>query len=183
MKKILAAFTVLLITNVIIAQVKLPIKLVATPAALNEAIKGLANEYANAKGDAVVSAPQQTEYISKIVWPESETNVIVSYAKGKGSSGFSNVSWQSTILTTESFASAEKAFKKTFKQIDGATITYEGKSCKLKADFEKPDESVGFTTIVFEAGEDKKLQVLLEIKSDNINWQIVLNVFEIPGQE
>ncbi len=182
MKKILSTFFTCSIFVAMNAQISLPIKVVNTPAALQQAITGLTTEFANTKGEAVTSAPQQTDFVSKIIWPDSETNVVSTYSATKQKNITGNVSWQSIVKTTEEYKDAIKIFKKTFSQIDGAKITFNGVSYKLNAKYETPDENVGFSTILFEVGEGRALQVLLELASDNTEWQVKLSIYEITKE-
>jgi hypothetical protein len=179
MKKINFIVALLLLLTSVKAQIKLPIKLVASPAALQQIVSGLDNNFETIKGDAINTAPQQIDYSSKIQWPDALSCFITQYSKTEKKNTTSNSSFQVTFKESESYKDAIKLFKKSYNQINGATLRYKGKSIKLTADYETPDENVGFSTIMLESKEDSRLQVLLELTNDNLQWQVKINVFEL----
>ncbi len=179
MKNSLIVVLFLFALQILNAQIKLPIKMIATPGALQQIVTGLDNNFESIKGDAINTAPQQVDYSSKIQWPDADNSFITQYTNTEKKYTTSNSSFQVTFKDTESYKEALKIFKKTYNQISGANIKYKGSSIKLTAPYDAPDENVGFSTILFESKDDDRLQVLLELTNDNMQWQVRINIFEI----
>jgi hypothetical protein len=183
--KIIFSLTTFLILNIsLFSQLVLPKKIVQ-PQTLQQVVKGLSESFSSFKGDEIGNAPGTKEFTSKICWSGAEKCIVVEYstAKGEKKSTVGNNSWQAVMPSTESFKEASKKFKQIYNQINNSTVSFGGKNIKLNAKYENPSEDIGFSSILFENKDKKRLQIQLELGNEGMEWQVKISVYEIEKEE
>jgi hypothetical protein len=182
--KIIFSLTILLILKIsLYSQLVLPKKIVQ-PQTLQQVVKGLAENFSSIKGEENGTSPGTKEFTSKICWTGAEKCIIAEYstAKGEKKSTVGNNSWQAIMPATENFKDAAKKFKQIYNQINNSTVSFGGKNIKLNAKYENPTEEIGFSSILFENKDKKRLQVQLELGNEGMEWQVKISVFEIEKE-
>ncbi len=184
MKIIFALLALMALQTTIEAQSILTKKIVQ-PLTLQQVVKGLTENFSSIKGEETGTSPGIKEFASKICWAGAEKCLIAEYslAKGEKKTNVGNNSWQAIMPGTESFTDASKKFKQLYNQINNATVYFGGKNIKLHATYENPKEEVGFSSILFENKDKKRLQVQLELNSEGMEWIIKISIFEIAKEE
>jgi hypothetical protein len=148
---------------------------------LQKVIADLPYSFANIRGEQTSASAGTAEYKSAVSMPDAQECTITIYSSTNKFLGQSNCSWQAKMKSTESFAEAAKQYKKIFQQINNSHINYDGKRVTLKSKYETPDESVGFTSVSFEAGDTNLLKVDVQLTSVSMEWNVVVNVYTVAA--
>jgi hypothetical protein len=151
-------------------------------ATIQQIVNGLESDFSNMKGEQIGILQNATEFKSTVCWMDSATCSILIYNSIEKKSGLSGSSWQAILPPQEAFKDAVKQYKKAYQQIQNSSIQYSGKKISLKAKYEAPEEAVGFNSISFEAGEEKRLKVDVLLSSEGMEWNIKILIYTVAGE-
>ncbi|MEO8112667.1 MAG: hypothetical protein ABI594_21640 [Ginsengibacter sp.] len=184
MKKILCAFFIFTAFNVS-AQNKIS-KIKLTPV-LTSDIEKVARDYYvhfdNIKGEKISESENIIEYASKISPPGAIESTIMQIKSLQNS-----YSWQALMLDTEDFDQAVAAYKKIYRQLDGAKISLEnGESYKLTGEYDAPSESRAFASSMLELNANNKaiksFKIEVAINYSMPEWSVKIYVYEKENDE
>jgi len=177
--KTLALITIAaLLFNFSNAQLKLP-QLNNIGSDIKKVIEDYPDRFANLSGDLIVQNPQSTDYQCKFAVNGAEQTTITRYTSKKD-----NVcSWQSLMLTTESFDKAKQKFKTLFNQINNLVVSAGGaKTFHLKGTYETPVEEKKFASVLFSFNSDdeeiRKLKVEISMQYELLEWKVSVLVYD-----
>ena len=171
----LAFITITAPTNPSFSQLK-----IAGPAGIGDDIRKVISDYpnhfSNLRGELIVQNPQSVDYHSNFVIKGAEESFISEYSANNKTIA----SWQSIMITSESFSAAAKKFRSLFNQLNNLSVQLGGKSFHLKAKWEEPVEERSFTSIAFslhDADESEKLKVDLSLQYQMPEWKVRILVY------
>lgn len=176
--KTLALITIsFLLSTYASAQLKLP-GLNPVAADVKKVIEDYPNHFINLMGEMLAENTQSTDYHCNFTVQGAEEAFITRYPAKK-----EICSWQALMLTTESFDKATQKFKSLFNQLNNLSVKAGTGTFKLKADYESPEESKKFTSVLFSfepANEAmKKLKVEISIQYfEPMEWKVKLLVYD-----
>lgn len=130
-------------------------------------------------GDIISENPQSTEYACNFKVNGAEESSVTKYASSKNMV----CSWQSVMLTTESFEKAKQKYKALFNQLNNLEVTIAGSRYKLKGDWEAPAGDKKFFSIQLQpspaADAVKKLRAeVLLLYNEPMEWKVKVIVYE-----
>ena len=103
--------------------------------------------------------------------------VITRFDEGKDSF----FTWTNKLFAEDNFSKAKLSFKKLYAEVKGTKFTLAGRQVSLKGDYKEPDESIGFTSIIFspepEADIIENMVVDLSMSYVNEEWEIYLSIY------
>jgi hypothetical protein len=160
-------------------------KKIVQPQTLQQVVQSMPSDFAKIKGETIGSTPQTVEFKSSICWAGAELCQITQYSQPSSEKKITtgNYSWQAIMPSKESFTDAVKLYKQIYTQINNSTVSFGGKNIVLKAKYESPSEDIGFSTILFENKDKKRLQVEVQIANALMEWQVKVLVYEIEKLE
>lgn len=177
--KTLALLTIsILLFNFSKAQLKLP-TVNGIGSDIKKVIEDYPERFANLLGELIVQNPQSTDYECNFKVNGAEETTITRY-----SSKNNNVcSWQSLMLTTESFEKAKQKFKTLFNQLNNLAVNPGSSgSFHLKGTYETPTEEKKFASVLFSlksADEAiKKLKVEISLQYELMEWKVSVLVYD-----
>ena len=177
--KTLALLTIsFLLFNFSNAQLKLP-GVNGIGSDIKKVIEDYPDRFANLLGELIVQNPQSTDYQCNFKVNGAEETTITRY-----SSKNDNVySWQSLMLTTESFEKAKQKFKTLYNQLNNLEVNPVGSgSFHLKGTYENPAEEKKFASVLFSlksADEAfKKLKVEISLQYELMEWKVNVLVYD-----
>ena len=136
------------------------------------------NSFQHYIGEELVKNPQSVDYTSLLKIRGSEDCRITKYPSEKKNF----YSFQSVLVTTEEFETARNKFSTFYSQLSGLSVRFPSQTLKLKGDYESPDDSKKFTSILFTTNGDgdfsKRLKVELLLEYELMEWKIKLLVYE-----
>ena len=137
--------TILLLSFAAHAQLKLP----STSPLGNEIKKIVAeypNRFSNLVGELITENAQSADFACNCTITGAEETTVTRYS----SKGNNIYSWQTVMLTTESFEKAKQKFKSLYNQLNNLSVNPGGdKPFQLKAKYEVPREEKKFNSILF----------------------------------
>ena len=136
------------------------------------------NGFKNISGEQILDNPQTIEFESKVSVKEAIKCRVIKY-----SSNTKDIySWEAEMLKTDDFEEASKKFRAIYNSLQHLSVSVNGTNAVFKGDYIKPTESIKFTTIVFDAGDNtpelKKLKISLLMESEMLDWVIKIQVYE-----
>jgi hypothetical protein len=141
------------------------------------------NSFQHFIGDELVKNPQSTDYSSLLKIRGSEDCRITKYPSEKKNF----YSFQSVLLTTEEFETAKDKFSSYYQQLSNLSVRFSNRTLNLKGEYEVPDDSKKFTSIVFttngEGDFSKRLKVELLLEYVLMEWKVKLLVYEKEREE
>ncbi len=177
--KTLALLTIsILLFNFSNAQLKLP-ALNGIGSDIKKVIEDYPDRFANLLGELIVQNPQSTDYQCNFKVNGAEETTITRYTSKNN-----NVySWQSLMLTTESFEKAKQKFKTLFNQLNNLSVNPgNAGSFHLKGTYEIPTEEKKFASVLFSfksADEGiKKLKVEISLQYELMEWKVSVLVYD-----
>jgi hypothetical protein len=177
--KTLALLTIsILLFNFSNAQLKLP-SVNGIGSDIKKVIEDYPDRFANLLGELIVQNPQSTDYQCNFKVNGAEETTITRY-----SSKNNNVcSWQSLMLTTESFEKAKQKFKTLFNQLNNLAVNPgSAGSFHLKGTYDAPTEEKKFASVLFSfksADEAiKKLKVEISLQYELMEWKVSVLVYD-----
>jgi hypothetical protein len=168
------------------AQVRLPRLPKAAPVTNNDLrinlqkiIADFPNQFSSLRGDTLELNPQTIEFASKLDFGMAPQNSIMEYRSVVNP----KYSWQALMLETEDFEEASKKYNWLYNQLKVMTVRLDGGyTFSLNGDYEKPDESRGFSTSVFKltpnASNMPKLKIEVVMQFEFPEWKVNLLVYE-----
>lgn len=183
MKKILFFFLLSAATTSY-AQVKLTKQ---TAASIKPDIEKVARDYYAhfhyTMGEKIAENENSIEYKSTVTPQGAARCVVVQYKSAPN-----DYSWQAEMLRTDDFAKASAKYKQLFKQLNGTTLAmHDGKTYKLKGDFDDPDEGRGFSSSLLHLDVKEKdllrLKVEVAINYTMPDWIVNVMVYEKDDDE
>ncbi len=170
--------TTVLFFNGIHAQLKLP----AVNGIENDFKKIVAdypNHFSNLLGELLEENAQSVDYSCNCRITGAEETIITRHS----SKGNNVYSWQSVMLTTESFEKAKQKFRSLYNQLNHLSVNPAGKSYQLKANYEVPLEEKKFTSILFSLDPDEetisKLKAELSLQfHEPMEWKVKILVYD-----
>jgi hypothetical protein len=183
--KQLFLFTTCVVFSLVMKSQQLFLKKVVQPQTLQQVVQQIPNDFAKIKGETIGSTPQTVEFKSSICWAGAELCQITQYSQPTDEKKIntSNYSWQAIMPSKESFKEAAQLYKQIYNQINNSSVSFGGKNITLKAKYEAPTEDIGFSTILFENKDKKRLQVEVQIANTLMEWQVKVLVYEIEKME
>ena len=137
------------------------------------------NAFANLMGEKIADNPQSADYRCTIKIPKAEQCFFTRYSSRR-----TITSWEATMLTTEDFNKAEKEFRSLFQQLNNLGLRFgDGRQLKFRGDYEKPDESLKFSSVLLQPGESDptlrnlRLEILLSV-SEPLSWKVKILLYE-----
>lgn len=136
------------------------------------------NSFQHFIGEELVKNPQSTDYSSLLKIRGSEDCRITKYPSERKNF----YSFQSVLLTTEEFETAKEKFSNYYRQLSNLSVRLSNTTLNLKGEYETPDDSKKFTSIVFttngEGDFSKRLKVELLLEYVLMEWKVKLLVYE-----
>ena len=146
---------------------------------IKKVIEDYPNHFNNILGEVIVQNPQSIDYQCNFKVNGAEETTITHY-----SSKNDNVcSWQSLLLTTESFDKAKQKFKSLFSQLNNLSVhTGSSNAFHLKGTYVAPVEEKFFTSVLYSfiPTDDivKKLKVELSLQYQLMEWKVRVLVYD-----
>jgi len=177
-KTLVLITTATLFLNFSNAQLKLPV-INGIGNDIKKVIEDYPNQFADLSGEVIVQNPQSTDYQCNFKVNGSEETTITRYTSKKDDV----CSWQSLILTTESFEKAKQKFKALFNQLNNLTVNPgNAKTFHLKGTYEVPIEEKKFAAVLFSFnnGDEtlKKLKVEISLQYVLLEWKVSVLVYD-----
>lgn len=146
-----------------------------TNAALQRVIGDYPNQFNNIKGEKIGSRAAITEFRSTVDIAGTTGAVITAFRAGDSQ----ELSWQTTLFQSSSFADAKQRFQEYFQSIKNSIIRVEGlPPVILNASYDMPREDQSQTIIPFQLlpanNKLKGLSVALKMIQENGVWEIHL---------
>lgn len=136
------------------------------------------NSFQHYIGDELVKNPQSTDYSSLLKIRGSEDCRITKYPSDKRNF----YSFQSVLLTAEEFEAAKEKFHSYYNQLSNLSVRFANRTLRLKGEYETPDDSKKFTSILFttdgEGDFSKKLKIELLMEYVLMEWKVKLLIYE-----
>jgi len=170
--------TSILFFNFSNAQLKLP-AINGIGGDIKKVIEDYPSRFAHLSGEVIVRNPQSTDYQCNFNVSGAEKTTITRYTSKKEDI----CSWQSLMLTTESFEKAKQKFKTLFNQLNNLVVDPDrAKSFHLKGIYETPVEEKNFTSVLFHFSPDdeavKKIKVEISMQYELMEWKIRVLVYD-----
>lgn len=136
------------------------------------------NGFSNISGEQVVENPQTIEFDCKVSVKDAVKCRVIKYS----STTKDIYSWEAEMLKTEDFEEVTKKFRSIYNSLQHLSVNINGTNAVFKGGYIKPDESIKFTTIVFDAGDNtpefKKIKVVLLLEAEMLDWVIRIQIYE-----
>jgi hypothetical protein len=165
-----------------VSLVKAQLKSVSASAFQNDmrkVVKDYFNNFKNLINEELVQNPQSTDYSSSLTPAGAESCVITKYTSLKRSM----YSFESVLMTTDDFETAQKQFKSYYSQLNNLTVKLSTvRTLSLKGNYESPEEEKKFTSVLFdndandEASKRMKVELLMEYGM--LEWKIKVLIYE-----
>jgi len=177
-KTLVLITTAALFFNFSNAQLKLPV-INGIGNDIKKVIEDYPNQFADLSGEVIVQNPQSTDYQCNFKVNGAEETTITRYTSKKDDV----CSWQSLMLTTESFEKAKQKFKALFNQLNNLTVNPgNAKTFHLKGTYEIPTEEKKFAAVLFSFnnGDEtlKKLKVEISMQYILLEWKVSVLVYD-----
>jgi hypothetical protein len=171
--------TSFLFLNCLHAQLKLPV-VNGIGNDIRKVVEEYPNHFSSLVGEMLVENAQSVEYKCNCSVTGAEEVTITRY-----SSKANNVySWQTLMLTTESFEKAKQKFRALYTQLNNLPVNPGGvKSYHLKGQYESPVEEKKFTSVLFSldpADEPmRKLKAELSLRvNESMEWEVKVLIYD-----
>ena len=177
-KTLVLITTTALLFNYSSAQLKLPV-LNGIGSDIKKVIEDYPDRFANLLGELIVQNPQSTDYHCNFKVNGAEETTIIRYS----SKNNDVCSWQSLMLTTESFEKAKQKFKTFFNQINNLAVNPgNAGTFHLKGTYEAPVEEKKFASVLFSLKpvdeSIKKLKVEISLQYELMEWKVSVLVYD-----
>ena len=163
--KILAFFTSFtFVSIVVLSQFKLPAAN-GIGSDIKKVLADYPNDFQNIIGDVIAVSGAEETSVTRF---SGEKNTM---------------SWEATMLSTESFNKAKQKFRALFGQLNNLPITLSGQTYRLRGDYAVPSEEAKFTSVVFfvepakEAVKKLRAELIIEFYAP-IEWKVKLLVYD-----
>jgi uncharacterized protein (DUF952 family) len=139
------------------------------------------NRFSSFTGEKISENPQSTDYACTLMPEGAEESLITRYSAGGRRVV---VSWNATMLTTESFDDARKKFRQLYGALNNKKISIRLNPYNLKNEgsYEQPTEGKDFYSVVFklDPNDDRygHLRVELSLRAVMMEWQVSVSVYE-----
>jgi hypothetical protein len=167
-----------LVFNYSNAQLKLP-AINGVGNDVKKVIEDYPNRFINLMGEVIKENTQSTDYQCNFKVNGAEESFVTRYSAKK-----EVCSWQALMLTTQSFDKARQKFKALFNQLNNLSLnTGGGKNVHLKGNFEAPEETKKFTSVIFsiepelEATQKLKIEISMTFHSP-MEWEVKVLVYD-----
>lgn len=153
--------------------------------ALQKVINDFPNNFSNIRGGELTSDLQNSDFVSKVEIPGSQSTVITQYGSDGGKEIYS---WKAVISESEEFEEAAKKYHELYSQIKNSIIKIGGeKPFILSGSYEQPTESKKFSSTAFSllpsTGILRNLKVELTLQNYITEWQVALLVYEQQDEQ
>jgi len=177
MKKSVKALVLITISALVFktssAQLKLPV-INGVTNDVKKAIEDHPNHFVNLKGEMISETPQTIDYACTFNVNGAEETSITRY-----SSKNEMYSWQTVMLTTESFDKAKQKFRSLFNQLNNLSIKTADHVYKLKGEYEQPDDKKKFTTAILSDDNGGKLKVEVSLQAhEPMEWRVMIIIYD-----
>ena len=177
--KTLVLFTItLLFGTASPAQLRVPL-LNGVATDVKKVIEDYPNRFINLMGEVIAENAQSTDYACNFKVNGAEECFITRYSAKK-----EVCSWEAVMLTTESFEKAKQKFKAIYNQLNNISVSIgEAKNLKLKGNYEVPEESKKFASILFsfepsiEKASRLRVEVALQYEAP-MDWKVKILVYD-----
>ncbi len=145
---------------------------------VKKVIEDYPNRFINLMGEVLAQNTQSTDYHCNFTVHGAEEAFITRYPAKK-----EICSWQALMLTTENFDKAKQKFKSLFNQLNNLSVKTGNGSFKLKADYQSPEESKKFTSVLFsfepvnEARKKLKVEIFMQY-IEPMEWKVKLLIYD-----
>ena len=159
------------------AQLKLPIAN-GIASDVKKVIEDYPNRFINLMGEVLNQHPQSTDYYCNFKVNGAEEAFVTRYSAKK-----EVCSWEALMLTTEHFEKAKQKFKSLYNQLQNMVVKFGDNSYKIKGEYDAPDESRKFTSLLFSfepannPAAKLKIEVLMQY-IDPMEWEVKLMVYD-----
>lgn len=160
------------------AQLKLPVAN-SIAADVKKIIRDYPDHFSSVKGEIIAEHPQSTDYQCTLKINGTEESSITRYSSGK-----EIYSWQTVVLTTESFEKAKQKFRSLFSQLNNLTVNIEGAgTLHFKGKYEAPSAEHKFTTVLL-TDDDQPVgpgKLVLEISlqfQEPMEWKVKVLLYD-----
>jgi len=139
-------------------------------------------DFNNIKGDTIIESVSTIQFNSKVIPTGALDATVTKYKTLK------SYSWQSTMFKTEEFKEAVAKYKQYFRQLEGATVTFNNKnSYKISGNYDAPDEVRSFASSTLEVKSYdpnlKLFKVEIGLNFAYPEWIVRIMVYEKPADE
>jgi hypothetical protein len=177
MKKSVKALVLITISALVFesssAQLKLPV-INGVTNDVKKAIEDHPNHFANVKGEMISETPQTIDYACTFNVNGAEETSITRYSSNK-----EMYSWQTVLLTTESFDKAKQKFHSLFNQLNNFSVKTADHTYKLKGDYEQPDNNKRFCSVILSDDNGGKLKVELSLQAyEPMEWKVKIIIYD-----
>ena len=159
------------------AQLKLPMAN-CIAGDVKKVVEDYPNRFINLMGEVLNQHPQSTDYYCNFKVNGAEETFVTRYSAKK-----EVCSWEALMLTTEHFDKAKQKFKSLYNQLQNMLVKFGGVAYKLKGEYESPDESKKFTSVLFsfepmnEAAVKLKIEISMQF-IEPMEWKVRLMVYD-----
>lgn len=135
------------------------------------------------KGDKIEENDVLVQYTCKVLPQGAVQSTITQYK-----SGVNDYSWQADMMNTEDYAKAVAKYKQLYSQLNGSSFAmHDGKTYKIKGDYDAPDESRGFASSILQLEvkerDLRRLKIEVAITYLMPNWNVRLLIYEKDDDE
>ena len=144
---------------------------------LNLILAGYGNNFWSIQGAPIDTDNDPATYQSRYTLPGSSGAVITRYSSVQDSSA----SWQAVVFESDEFNDAAKAYRKWVQDLKSTRVKCLTGNAQFSGDFEKPDESLRFTTtgLTLKTNDLQYQQLYAEVSLLNnmAQWQIQISFY------
>lgn len=145
-------------------------------AELNNVLNDMGNGFLNLRGEVISIQPQSMDYRS-VHQLRGSLECMVSVHSDEQKEIYS---WQATMIRTEDFQKAVTKFKSLYNSIKGLRFNPGSGVLTFTADYDDPDQSIGFASIVFQDDPEpvSRLRIELLLEYDMLEWYVKILIYE-----
>ena len=145
---------------------------------LVQVIEEYPNHFNGIRGDVIDKNIQSVIYASTVNIHGADSSIIIQ----NGELTDNIYSWKEVVFNTDNFDAAKAKFHEYYRKIKGTSVSIGDDKINFNADFDEPDNSKPFTTILFNAHPDtqelKNVVIDLSLQYKMDSWEIAISVYE-----
>lgn len=150
----------------------------AVQQALKQVVVDFPNRLQNITGTLLQENVESSNYISKVVFPGTESCTITQYKSQKNK----NRSWQAVMPEAESFTAAKKQYRELFLQVKHLQLPGCTKTAINKTVYDEPKEEKKFAGSIFRLGNEsetyKDVKIEVALQYTITGWQVSMYVYD-----
>ncbi len=160
------------------AQIHLPVLNNDVNNILVKIIEDFPDHFNKIRGDVIDKDVQTITYASLVNIPGKDSGIIIQNGDVKD-----NIySWKQVVFASDNFDAAKAKFHEYYKKINGTKVIVDNNKIVFNADYNEPDDTKQFTTVLFITHpQTKQLKnVIIDLSLHYLidNWQVSISVYD-----